>query len=72
MRQLIWVKVSSERREGRQVELTGCLGARMFGGGGRGGGGYFDLCLLSELFLGFKLLNFAMFLAVRLVTLASD
>ena len=29
-----------------------------------GGGGYSDLCLLSELFLGFNLLNFAMFLVL--------
>ena len=32
------------------------------GGGGVGAGGYSDLCLLSELFFGFKLLNFAMIL----------
>ena len=32
---------------------------------GWGRAGYFDLCLLSELFLGFKLLNFAMFLVLR-------
>ena len=33
--------------------------------GGGVGGGYSDLCLLSELIFGFKLLNFAMFLVSR-------